>query len=87
MLIADKGYDTNAILEHVHKKNALAVIPPKKNRTVQRDYDKQLYKERNHVERFFNLLKQCRGIATRYEKTAESFLAMVHLACARMWVL
>jgi len=48
--------------------------------------DKALYKERNHVERFFNRIKQYRGLATRYEKTAMSYLAMLHIACLRLWL-
>ena len=49
-------------------KQAEAVIPPRRNRTAQRDYDKQLYKERNVIERFVNKVKWCRRIFTRYEK-------------------
>lgn len=86
-IIGDKGYDSDALIAQIEAKSALAVIPPKSNRKTQRDWAKSLYKERNVVERFFNRLKQYRGIATRYEKTAESFLALVHLACARMWLL
>ncbi len=50
------------------------------------DCSKELYKERNLVERFFNRLKHWRGLATRYEKTSESYLAMVHLICAQLWL-
>lgn len=71
----------------IEAKNAMAVIPPKSNRKTKRDWARSLYKERNLVERFFNRLKQYRGIATRYEKSADSFLALIHLACARMWLL
>ena len=59
---------------------ATAVIPPKSNRTIQREYDKDYYKERNLVERFFCRLKQFRGIATRYCKRAEYFLEAIKLA-------
>ena len=55
-------------------------IPPKRNRKVQRPYDQQLYRERNHIERLFGRLKQCRRIATRYDKTVRNFLAFLHLA-------
>lgn len=86
-IIGDKGYDSDAVVAKIEESGALAVIPPKSNRKVQRDFDKELYKERNIVERFFNRLKHYRGLATRYEKTSESFLAMLHLICARMWLL
>jgi len=56
------------------------VIPPKKNRKVQREYDKETYKNRNQVERFFNRLKNFRRVATRYDKLVSSFLAFVQLA-------
>jgi transposase len=79
-LIADKGYDSNAIVEFIESRQALAVIPPKSNRKVQREYDSYLYKERNLVERLFNRLKQFRRVATRFEKRARNYLSMLHLA-------
>jgi transposase len=87
VVIADKGYDSDAILELISARGALAVIPPTRSRKVRRRYDRTLYKERNHVERFFNRIKQYRGLATRYEKTATSYLAMLHLACLRLWLI
>jgi transposase len=63
-----------------------AVIPPKSTRKVKRVCDFALYAERNLVERFFNAIKQYRGIATRYEKTARNFLAGLHLVCALAWL-
>ena len=57
-----------------------AVIPPRANRTKQRSYDKELYKARHLIENFFAKLKQYRAIATRYDKTARSFLAAVYCA-------
>ena len=62
------------------------VIPRKAHRKVSRQCDFALYAERNLIERFFNALKQFRGIATRYEKTAGNFLAGIHLACALAWL-
>lgn len=79
-VIADKGYDGDQVLRTIKDQDAEAVIPPKSNRKVQRPYDKQLYRERNHIERLFARLKQCRRIATRYDKTARNFLAFLHLA-------
>jgi putative transposase len=79
-VISDKAYDSDALVRSIERGGAEAVIPPKKNRVVARDYDKHLYKERNKVERFVNLIKQYRRVATRYEKTARNFLAFVHVA-------
>jgi len=62
------------------------VIPPKTNRKVQRDYDRDLYKARHLIENFFAKLKQFRAIATRYGKTARNFLAGIHLAAATIWL-
>ena len=78
--IADKAYDSDAVVQAAKRQGAEAVIPPKKNRKVPRDYDKHLYKERKKVEWFINLIKQYRRVATRYEKTARNFLGFVHVA-------
>ena len=79
-VIADKGYDGDQVLQMIDDQGGQAVIPPKRNRKVQRPYDQQLYRERNLIERLFARLKQCRRIATRYDKTARNFLAFLHLA-------
>ena len=80
VVIGDKGYDSDQVVEAIQAKGAEAVIPPKKNRKVQRAYDQERYKDRNLVERFFGKIKQYRRVATRYEKTARNFLAFVHVA-------
>ena len=85
-VLADKGYDADYIVEAISGMNALAVIPPKSNRIVQREYDKELYKERNLVERMFNKLKHFRRIATRYDKTAASFMAFLNVAAIYLWL-
>ncbi len=85
-LLADKGYDANSLLEHLAEKGIQAVIPPKANRLAQRDYDRHVYKDRNLVERFFNRIKQFRRVATRYEKLARNFFAMLNLVCAYLWL-
>jgi transposase len=85
-LIADKGYDADGFIETLTVRRIEPVIPSKANRTAPRRCDFALYAERNLVERFFNVLKQFRGIATRYEKTARNFLAGIHLACALAWL-
>lgn len=79
-VIADKGYDSNELVETIEANGAKAVIPPRSNRKEKRDYDKHLYKDRNLVERFINRVKQCRRIATRYEKTARNYMAFWQLA-------
>jgi transposase len=78
--IADKAYDSDRFIEEIESTGAEAVIPPRSNRNQERSYDKEAYKERNVVERFINAIKQCRRVATRYEKTARNFLAIVQLA-------
>lgn len=81
-VLADKAYDSDAILNQIQKMGATAVIPPKSNRKIRREYDKDHYKNRNLIERFFCRLKQFRGIATRYCKRGKYFLEAVKLASA-----
>ena len=85
-LLADKGYDSDAIVEQAKKQGMNAVIPPRKNRKEQRAYDKDLYKHRHLVENAFLHLKRWRGIATRYAKNLSSFLAAVHIRCLALWL-
>ncbi len=84
-LLADRGYDSNAIIEQARKQGMEAVIPSKKNRTAQRFYDKELYKLRHLVENAFLHLKRWRGIATRYAKNTASFLAAVQIRRISLW--
>ncbi len=85
-LLADRGYDSNAILEQAETQGMISVIPPKKNRKDQRYYDKALYKLRHLVENAFLHLKRWRGVATRYAKNVKSFLAAVHIRCLALWL-
>jgi transposase len=85
-LLADRAYDVNAIIELAKSMGMEVVIPPKKNRKEQRDYDKALYKLRHLVENAFLALKRWRGIATRYAKTTASFLAAVQIRCIAIWL-
>ena len=80
VVIADKGYDSNTLVAEIESRDGEAVIPPKSNRVEPRKYDRHTYKERNVCERFWSRVKQYRRIATRYEKKAKNFLAMVHVA-------
>ena len=84
-LIADKGYDSDAIVEQATIQGMNAVIPPRKNRIAQRPYDEDLYKLRHLIENAFLHLKRWRGIATRYAKHAASFLAAVQIRCIALW--
>jgi transposase len=79
-VIADKGYDSKAVVEMVQAMGAKAVIPTLSTRKQQREVDKDLYRERNLAERFWRRIKDFRRVATRYEKTDRNFLAFVHLA-------
>jgi transposase len=85
-VLADKGYDADYIVEAVEDMGAIAVIPPKSNRKTERKYDKYLYKERNLIERLFNKLKHFRRIATRYDKTALSFMSFLNIAAIYLWL-
>ena len=82
-VLADKGYDS--ILNFIHEQGAIAVIPPKSNRKIQREYDRELYKQRNLVERAFNKLKHWRRVATRYDRRSIHFLSALHIAAALTW--
>ena len=85
-LLADKGYDADAFIECLEVCAITPVIPPKSNCKVKRNCDFALYRERNLIERFFNVIKHSRGLATRYEKPARNFLAGIHLVCALSWL-
>ena len=85
-LLADRGYDTDAILLKAVEAGMIPVIPSKKNRKQARDYDKYLYQFRHLVENAFLLLKRWRGIATRYAKNASSFVAAVQIRCIAIWL-
>jgi transposase len=72
MLLADRGYDADWIRALAMKKGAWANIPPKSNRSDPICFSPYLYRARNQVERFFNRIKQCRRVATRYDRLAPS---------------
>ena len=83
VLVADRGYDSDKIREDIESRNALPMIPMRKNRKV---VDMAIYTLRNMVERCFNKLKNARRVATRYDKTAKSFLGFIDIASIRLWV-
>ena len=76
----DKAYEGDRTRNCVVHCGMNPVVPPKKNRLEPWEYDKELYKQRNEVERFFRRLKRFRRIATRYDKLDQTFLAMIHFA-------
>jgi transposase len=85
-LLADKGYDANALLDWLGQRDIAAVIPPKANRKVQRGCDWSMYKERHVIECMFGKLKYFCRIATRYEKKASHFMEMLAFAAVLLWL-
>ena len=86
ILLADRAYDTNALRDLAKEKQAWANIPVKRTRKESFPFSSWVYRQRNLVERFFNKLKQFRGIATRYDKDPRNFLAAVKLVAIRIWI-
>ncbi len=84
-LLGDRGYDSNAIREAAAARNVWANIPNRSNRRQRFAFSPWLYKQCNLVERFFNRIKQFRGIATRYDKGTANYLAAIKIVCARLW--
>ena len=82
----DKGYDSDDVRADCYVHGTNPVIPTKSDRKVRRPVDPALYALRNRIERFFNKLKHWRRIATRYDKTADSFMAFVQLASIKIWL-
>ena len=85
-LLADKGYDADAIHADLTEWKIEAVIPGRSNRRVKIERDRALYRQRNRIERMFGHLTINRAVATRYDQLANSFLGMVHLATTRYWL-
>lgn len=85
-VLADKGYDSDDFVQAIAATGAETVIPSRKNRNEPRTYDRELYKERNLVERLFQKLKHYRRIATRYERLARNYQAMLYLAASLIWM-
>lgn len=84
--LADRGYDADAIREEIAAAGVEAVIPAKANRRAPAPHDRVKYRWRNLVERLFNKLKNSRRVATRYDKTKESYLGFVALASIKLWI-
>jgi len=86
VLLADRGYDADRIRKSMSERDILTQIPMRKTRKMRVGVDHRLYKLRNLVERCFNKLKNASRVATRYDKTAESYLGFIDIASIRMWV-
>ena len=85
-LIADRAYDTNAVRALAAERGAWANIPPRSIRKGSFSFSTWVYRQRNLVERFFNRIKQFRGLATRYDRRPENYLAALKLAAIRIWL-
>ncbi len=79
-ILGDKAYDTDNIIDYIIERSAYAVIPSRGNRKIQREYNKEIYIDRNVIERFFNKLKNFRRGSARYDKLVLSFMSFVQLA-------
>ena len=85
-VVADRGYDADALLALIRAAGAKPHIPSTSQRLIHRSVDRRIYRQRNLVERFFCKLKHFRRVATRFDKLARNFLASVALASARLWM-
>ncbi len=86
VLLADKGYDADFIRKDMEKRGGTAMIPTKRSRLIQLPVDPAVYALQNMVERCFNKLKNARRLATRYDKTADSYLGFVHIVSIHLWM-
>lgn len=85
VVIADKDYDSNRVRESLVRSGAAAVIPMRRTRKVQEPVDDFIYAMRNRIEQCFSKLKNFRRLATRYDKTADSYLGFVQIAAIHLW--
>jgi len=79
-VIEDRGYDSDAHRNNLTSQNNIPVIPGRKNRKVEIEYDKELYKERSKIEILFGKIKENRRLAVRYDKSDINFLAFIGIA-------
>lgn len=85
-VVADKGYSSQAIRNYLRRRGICYTIPRRSDAKQRGPFDKAVYKTRNRVERLINRLKQFRRIATRYEKRADNYLAMLHIGSILLWL-
>jgi len=85
-VLADKCYDSNEIVKIIESRGAEPIIPPRKNRKIQRFYDTEIYKERHKIENLFGFLKHCRRLFSRFDKLKSRFISFLHFIPALQWV-
>lgn len=85
-VIADKGYDSDAVVEIIKELGAQAVIPSRTNRKQVRATDWHLYRERHLIECFINKLKHYRRIFSRFDKLSRNYLSFIHLVSSLIWL-
>lgn len=85
-ILADKAYDSDALIAEIDSRGSTAVIPSRRGRRIARPHDRAMFESRFLVEHFFARIKRCRRVATRYDKLAVTYLAMVLLACILTWL-
>jgi transposase len=86
IVLADKAYDADWLRRQIEAAGAAPNIPPMVHRRWKPCFSPALYRARNRIERFFNRIKHFRRLATRYEKHAANFLAMLKLAATLLWL-
>lgn len=86
ILLADKAYDSQRLRAEIHSQGGWANVPSRRNAREKPAFSQWIYRQRNLVERFFNKLKQFRGLATRYDKRPENFLAAIKIVSIRLWL-
>ena len=85
-VLADRAYDADTLMDVIYEIGAEPVIPPRRHRRVKHPYDRELYKERNQIERLFAKLKEFRRVATRYDKLLRNFIGFVMIAAIHLWL-
>ena len=85
-VLADKGYDDDKLIDVIESQGCRAVIPPRKNRKETRDYDEDVYKERHLIECFFGKIKYFRRVFSRFDKTAQAYMAFLNVASIFIWL-
>lgn len=85
-VLADRAYDANSLRQHLDRIGAQAVIPSTRSRKAPIPHDSIVYKLRNRIERCFNKLKHFRRFATRYDRLALHYMAVIHIAAAMLWM-
>jgi transposase len=86
IILADKSYDSQAFIDFIQEKSRTSIIPPKRNRKIQRLYDEFVYQERHLIACFFGKIKHFRRIFSRFHKAAHPFLAFLYFVRALIWL-